>query len=185
MNIDIIDLLKIKNMELKIIDIINDYTNELIIYEMNFFNNINDYIDKKFLSLYLNGDFSYLFNNELLTEEKIKLLKLSNLEPYDIENLPGILVEYNDVDKEYYFKWLIFKSKEYEKSLDSSIISRFKYHLLKSNKNNSKKFSFNIDEIINITLSNTICLHCIMMDYIKLSTENNIFLQELKNITNV
>lgn len=185
MNIENIDLLGIKNIEPKIINIINDYVNEMEKYEINFINSIDNYIDGKFLSLYLKHDTSYLFNDKLSNDEKIQLLKLNNLEIYDIINLPGVYIEYDIDNNVYHYKWLIFKSKIYEKHLNSLIIRRFKHYLLISNKNNSNKFSFNLDEIINITLSNTICLHCIMVDYIKLSNENNIFLQELKNITSI
>lgn len=170
-----------KNFEPNIISIINSYKDSIENYEKKFFLELPDYIDDKYLNIFYDCNLSLLFNNELSLNEKIKILNDNSLEIYDIQNIIAITIQYTN--KKYYYKWNMFKSEIFESTLDTMIIRHLKHILLTSQKyinNKNNIIQFTIDELINISISNTICLHCITKDYIMSINEDNSFIEILK-----
>lgn len=165
----------LKNIEINIINIIIDYKKNIEEYELTFFNNLPDLIDKRYLNIYYNKDFSNIYDNQIDIKQKIKIFQEMNLEIYDIELSTAIIIKKKN--NNYYYKWLIFKSNIYENYINDGIVISFFKNILKIS--NKKIYYFN--DILNISNDYRICLHCIIKEYILYSNEyNNIFLNEIK-----
>lgn len=175
MNNEIVDYLKIENFDINIINIINNYVNNIEEYEKYFFNDIIYDLNKDFLSLYFNIDLNELFSNDSISF-KISYLNNHNLEIYDIENELGIELKQNK-EKKYFFKWLLLKDHNYENILKTDIINQFKQKLIKTNKT-----KFSLIDIYNICIDNNICFHCVIVDISNSEYINNDFFKELKKI---
>lgn len=182
MNISHLDIFKLKNIEPNIINLINDYKHSIEKYELDFFDNLPDYIDERYLNCYYNFDFKNLFNENISINDKLKILNQLDIEIYDIENNVAIEVLYTDDN--YFFKWKLFKSDIYENNINALPIRHLKHFMLLSNKNINRKnniFTFTLNELIKITNTFGICLHCVLKDYINNTTEkDNNFINKLK-----
>lgn len=185
MDISHLDNLNIKYIEPKIINLINDYKEEFEKFELQFFEDLPDYIDERFLNIYFDKDFTPIFKNNIDIKDKLKLLSQYDIEINDIQNIQSIEVKYTD--NSYYFKWLIFKCDIYENTISSTVINYFKHFLLCHKKNIQRKsniFTFTLDDIIKISTSNSICLHCVLKDFINLTSSDNYFITLLKKKIN-
>lgn len=175
-----LDLDEFENFEPNIVNIINLYKQSIENYEKNFFLELPEYIDDRYLNLFFECDLTLLFKEEISLNEKIKILNNNSLEIYDIKNTIAMTVKYEN--KTFSYKWNMFKSENFESTLDSNPIRHFKNYLLTSEKFISNKkdiLEFTLDEVISIT-SFKLCLHCVTKDYIMLSTEKNNFIELLK-----
>lgn len=180
MNISHLD--RYENFEPSIIPIINSYKESIEIFEKNFFDNLPDYIDERFLNIYYNKDFTYVFKDNIYIKDKLNILMELGIEIYDILNIKSIEVKYVDTDNSYYFKWHIFKCESYENVVSSTVINQFKHFLLCHEKNIERKniFTFTLDDIIKISTSNSICLHCVLKDFINQTSTDNYVIELLR-----
>lgn len=186
MNISHLDKLNLENIEPKIIDLINEYKHSIESYELNFFQNLPDYIDERYLNMYYHYDFKKLFQEEISLDEKLHILNELDIEISDIQNNDAIEVKYTH--ESYFFKWKMFKSNIFENHIDTTAIRHFKHYMLVSKKNKRinkedefYNFTFTLDEIIKIATSNCICLHCILKDFMNQTNEtDNNFINELR-----
>lgn len=183
MDISHLDNLNLKNVEYKIINLINEYKESIEKYELDFFKNLPDYIDERYLNLYYDYNFTNLFKDNISLYEKVRTLEKLDIEIFDIKNNIAITVKYTD--ESYFFKWNMFKSDNYENNINTTAIRIFKHFMLVSKKNLEREtdiFVFTLDEIINIATSNYICLHCILKDYINNIKQKNDFVKQLAMI---
>lgn len=170
MDIKIIE--KLENVDINIIDIINNYKTEIENYEHIFFDNLKKSIDKNFLNIYFDIDFSTLYNEKIQINDKIKLLNDNNLEIYDIEMINAIIIK--KIKNNYYYKWSIFKQNIFENKINSQ-----KINILKNILNNKKNNIFTLHNLLNISNEYNICLHCIALEYIENCIEKNDFIHKL------
>lgn len=176
------DFYDLENFEPNIIKIIKTYINELNDFERIFFENIPEYIDERFLSLFYNCDLSQLYQQEISVQDKLKILNDNNLEISDIQDEIALIIKYDEIEKKYLYKWSMFKSNIFESNLNSGIINSFKSFIFKLDFN--KKYNeFTFNEIIN-TVSFKLCLHCVTKEYIIKSSEKNDFLSALSKKLN-
>lgn len=170
---------KYENFDINIINIIQNYVNDIKSYEIKFFNHILPNIEKKFLkNYYKNIDFDILYDNKKKYENKIKYLNSFELEIYDIENEPSVILKFNPITNIFEFKWLFMKSNTFESNISEITINRFKKILI-----NTKKTMFSLIEIYDISYDNFICLHCVMVELIQSNIfQNTEYITKLKKM---
>jgi len=170
---------KYKTFDINILNIINNYVDNIEKYEITFFNHILPNIDNNYLNTYYNIDFSLLYDEEKTHKEKIDFLNSYNLEISDLEDELCVIIRYNEKN-DCEFKWLFIKSNTFENSISEITINRFKNVLKRTNKTH-----FSLIEIYKLSSKHCICLHCVIVEILQSNFfQETQFIKELKKITN-